>query len=94
MKLSPASHDVDQDLVASYDTLRAEGWFDTEPDALFSHAAQLIEDIAATLENGPARDLLLARRALMHGHAGQPDAVMVADHLAFLHSMLGPCRLH
>ncbi|MBF0326845.1 hypothetical protein [Magnetospirillum moscoviense] len=94
MKSSPASGDVERTLVESYDTLRAEGWFDTEPDALFAQAAQLIEDMAATLGACPTRDLLLARRAMMHGHAGQPDAVMVADHLAFLHGMLGSGRLH
>jgi hypothetical protein len=94
MKLPPASRDVEQSLAESYESLRSEGWFDTEPDALFSHAAQLIEDIAATLEDGPVRELLLARRAMMHGHAGQPDAVMVADHLAFLQGMLGRRLVH
>lgn len=83
-----------KDWVDRYNTLLVGGWANVEPDTLFCHVAQLIEDMAARLGRGPDRDMLLLRRAMMHGHAGAPDAVMVADHLAFVHGVLARRLVH
>jgi hypothetical protein len=77
-----------------FDDLLAAGWAEVEPADLLCHVSQLIEDMADHLQSGAERDMVLARRAMLHSHAGAPDAMMVADHMAFLCGILKRRHYH
>jgi hypothetical protein len=84
----------DHEYAERFNAMLATGWDAIEPDDLFHRVEHLIEDMASHLGQGPERDAVLTRRAMIHAQAGRADAMMVADHMAFLSGVLNRPSCH